>query len=452
MSDAKLLFVGIKDNTMDLAIAAGQNDSLIEQLSFSLPAVATYARERRLVQVMPQGANTFAPNGNQVLTFNLTSQDGWLDPSSLRLHFRIRNTAPAVADAAANALLGLRAASGCHCFFSQLRILIGGTEVERIEPYHMLHELFRVALNTPQSQVEQGVEDGRHIFDNDAYPPVIPITIAQGAYLSVTLTPLAGILQCGKYLPLRLMNSMILEFTLARTDDALAPVAAAVAGVANNSRDFELQQCELQFSTVRLDSALEAGFSSMMLSGRALQLNLRTIMSQQAIIPAAAVEFQATVVRALSRIAAVFVTFQGRDAQTNSILRFHNPSAVVNHERTLEWSVQIGSKTWPEMSTCKSQASTMSLLKQALGIYDQNIACTCINPLNCNGTRYVIGVPTSTIPGQVFSGISTRSGDLLSVLIKSMGVAANEQAQKLHISMVAEVILELKESGTVLLE
>ena len=452
MSDAKLLFVGIKDNTMDLAIAAGQNDSLIEQLSFSLPAVATYARERRLVQVMPQGANTFAPNGNQVMTFNLTSQDGWLDPSSLRLHFRIRNTVAAGADAAANNLLNLRAASGCHCFFSQLRILIGGTEVERIEPYHMLHELFRVALNTPQSQVEQGVEDGRHIFDNDAYPPVTPINIAQGAYLSVTLTPLAGLLQCGKYLPLRLMNSMILEFTLARTDDALAPVAAAVAGVANNSRDFELQQCELQFSTVRLDSALEAGFSSMMLSGRALQLNLRTIMSQQAIIPQNAVEFQATVVRALSRIAAVFVTFQGRDAQTNSILRFHNPSAVVNHERTLEWSVQIGSKQWPEMSTCKSQASTMSLLKQALGIYDQNIACTCINPLNYGGTRYVIGVPTSTIPGQVFSGISTRSGDLLSVLIKSMGVAANEQAQKLHISMVAEVILELKESGTVLLE
>ena len=451
MSDAKLLFVGIKDNTMDLAIAAGQNDSLIEQLSFSLPAVATYARERRLVQVMPQGANTFAPNGNQVLTFNLTSQDGWLDPSSLRLHFRIRNTAPAGADAAANNLHGLKAAAGCHCFFSQLRILIGGTGVERIEPYNMLHELFRVALNTPQSQVEQGVEDGRHIFDNDAYPPVLPITIAQGAYLSVTLTPLAGILQCGKYLPLRLMNSMILEFTLARTDDALAPAAVA-AGVGNNSRNFELQQCELQFSTVRLDSALEAGFSSMMLSGRALQLNLRTIMSQQAIIPENAVEFQATVVRALSRIAAVFVTFQGRDAQTNSILRFHNPSAVVNHERLLEWSVQIGSKQWPEMSSCKSQASTMSLLKQALGIYDQNIACTCINPLNYNGTRYVIGVPTSTIPGQVFSGISTRSGDLLSVLIKSMGVAANEQAQKLHISMVAEVILELKESGTVLLE
>ena len=51
------------------------------------------------------------------------------------------------------------------------------------------------------------------------------------------------------------------------------------------------------------------------------------------------------------------------------------------------------------------------------------------------------------------SAISTRSGDLLSVLIKSMTAAgAGAEAQKLHTSLVAEVILELKESGTVLLE
>ena len=108
---------------MDLAIAAGQNDSLIEQLSFSLPAVATYARERRLVQIQPQGANTFAPAGNQVMSFSLTSQDGWIDPSSLRLHFRDRNTAVgAGANAAeidaASALLGLLPAGVVNAFLA----------------------------------------------------------------------------------------------------------------------------------------------------------------------------------------------------------------------------------------------------------------------------------------------------------------------------------------------
>ena len=369
---------------------------------------------------MPQGANAFAPDGAQTLTFNVTSQEGWLDPSSLRLHFRIRNRA------AAGANNGLLPASGCHCFFSQLRILIGGTECERIEPYAMLHELFRVALNTPASQVEQGVEDGRD-YNGDEYPPVQVQAIPAQSYRSVTLTPLAGLLQCGKYLPLRLMNSMVLEFTLAPFAEALAPRVNP-----NTSENFELSQCELQFSTVRLDSALEAGFSSMMLSGRALQLNLRTIMSQQAIIPAGAREFQATVTRSLSRIAAVFVTFQGRAAVNASPLRFHNPSAVVADERTLEWSMQIRSKQWPEMTTCKSIAATMSLLKQALGIYDQNIASTSISRNQFFGTRYCIGIPTSTIPGQVFSGISTRSGDLLSVLCKNLTAVANDEAQKLR--------------------
>ena len=109
---------------MDLAIAAHENETLIDQLTFQQPPTAKYARERRLVQVQPQRANTFSPNGNQVLTFNLTSQDGWLDPSSLRMHFRIRNTADA---GPGN---GLVPASGCHCFFAQMRILIGAQKLK----------------------------------------------------------------------------------------------------------------------------------------------------------------------------------------------------------------------------------------------------------------------------------------------------------------------------------
>ena len=108
---------------MDLAIAANDNETLIDQLSFQPPPIATYARERRLVQIQPQGANTFSPNGNQVMTFSLSSQEGWLDPSSLRLHFRINNTA-----GNANPLNNLSPTSGCHCFFSQLRVLINASK------------------------------------------------------------------------------------------------------------------------------------------------------------------------------------------------------------------------------------------------------------------------------------------------------------------------------------
>ena len=157
-------------------------------------------------------------------------------------------------------------------------------------------------------------------------------------------------------------------------------------------------------------------------------------MLQQALIPAGSREFQASVGRALSRIAAVFVTFQGRDAAVNHLMRFHNPSFrnranEDGAERTLEWSLQIGSKQYPEMTTCKSLAATMSLLKQALGTYDRNIACTSITPETYATTRYCIGVPTSVIPSQAFSGISTRSGDLLTFLVRGLTQVGDREAQ-----------------------
>ena len=77
----------VSKDTVDLAIAANDNETLIDQLSFQPPPIATYARERRLVQIQPQGANSFSPQGNQVMTFSLSSQEGWLDPSQAALPY-----------------------------------------------------------------------------------------------------------------------------------------------------------------------------------------------------------------------------------------------------------------------------------------------------------------------------------------------------------------------------
>ena len=187
-----------------------------------------------------------------------------------------------------------------------------------MEPYGRLHELFRCVLNTLTSQIEMAEEDGR-AYNNTLFPPVAPKFIPFNERLDICLTPMLGLLSCGKYLPLR-YSSMVLEFTLATRADALA--------VGSLSQEYSLEQCEMRFSTVRLDSALEAGFASMLMSGRALQLNLRTCLNQQVIIPAGATEFQASVVRALSRIAAIVVTFQGDHDLTRQITKFVNPSRI----------------------------------------------------------------------------------------------------------------------------
>ncbi len=56
-------------------------------------------------------------------------------------------------------------------------------------------------------------------------------------------------------------------------------------------------------SVLRLDSALENSFSQLMLQGRALQLHIKTLHLQQQALPASNSESQASLARALSRLA-----------------------------------------------------------------------------------------------------------------------------------------------------
>ena len=75
---------------MDMIISGGE-DSLLESLSFDLPATTSYVQSRRLVSYYPSGASTFSPNGVRVCRFTIAG-DSWLDPSSLRIYAKLANT------------------------------------------------------------------------------------------------------------------------------------------------------------------------------------------------------------------------------------------------------------------------------------------------------------------------------------------------------------------------
>jgi hypothetical protein len=111
---------------MDLVIAGGQSDSLVPQLSFELPSTASYASERRLLSAFPSGASSFSPTGVRTIRFVLTGEQGWCDPATLRLAFKLRNDS-------ADGVLQL--AGGAHVLFDEVRLLCAGTEIERITSY-----------------------------------------------------------------------------------------------------------------------------------------------------------------------------------------------------------------------------------------------------------------------------------------------------------------------------
>jgi hypothetical protein len=132
---------------MDLVVAsAGNDESLMDQLSFRLPGSASYAQERRLVSSHPSGASTFSPDGVRVARFVITGEH-WMDHATLRLALKVRNTSPDQT---------LQLASGPWCLFDQVRLLIGGTEVERIATYGRTHELFHHLLCMEHRVDERG--------------------------------------------------------------------------------------------------------------------------------------------------------------------------------------------------------------------------------------------------------------------------------------------------------
>ena len=137
---------------------------------------------------------------------------------------------------------------------------------------------------------------------------------------------------------------------------------------------------------------------------------------------------------------------------------FTNPSATITgvpaqaaSEALISWQVQIGPKNYPEASPCSNLAESFSLLRQAVGVYDESIRTTSINEEGYRNTQFIIGCPMQIVVGQPFSSVNTRSSDLLTVKVNNLDQYAF-QAGRSFVHLVAETIVELRESGVQVLD
>ena len=84
---------------MDFILAGGgSEEQLIDSLDFSaLKPIANYITNRRSTQYYPQGQSTFSSTtGANVARITLGGSDGsWIDPSTLRICWNVKNTGTA---------------------------------------------------------------------------------------------------------------------------------------------------------------------------------------------------------------------------------------------------------------------------------------------------------------------------------------------------------------------
>ena len=247
---------------------------------------------------------------------------------------------------------------------------------------------------------------------------------------------------------------LLIEF--ADFDDALA--------VNSVGRTYEIEQLALRGATVRLDSALESSFASLLMQNRALTFSMNTVHTQTQAVPVGT-SLTMSAVRAQSRLNALFVTFRGADTYVNNagqiiavdpynnheVVSFLNPGETDNNQSLMEWSLQIGSKRFPD-SPATSLPETFSLLRQAVGVYDSDIRSLNMTLQSYSDTGFVIGVPLQTQAGVFSSGYSTRSGDLLTFTAKGLTIQNGRGAGHVYLHLFSEQLVEIREGGVSVLD
>ena len=94
------------------SITSAAEEILVDSLSFKLPGSGQYVQERRSVTFHTEGSNSYSPQGGtRVIRFKLTAE-GWLDPSTVRFFFDVRNNDPTKY---------LRPLGAPHAFFNRHR-------------------------------------------------------------------------------------------------------------------------------------------------------------------------------------------------------------------------------------------------------------------------------------------------------------------------------------------
>ena len=344
------------------AIVNGQDDYLIDSLSFKLPPGASYVQERKSSTFWATGSNVYKPtSGVKVVRFQLNGDDGnWLDPSSVIVQFELTNESTDTSKK-------LRPVGGPHLFFKRLRVLAGSQVVEDLQDYGRMTELFK-SLQNENVRDNDDIQGFGNRWDSStvlnaaaaSQDDLLPQLSATKSKV-VNFKPFCGLFNQSKFLPLKYMGNLILEFELCDTNDAIITPAtyaapyAAVFTSANCSNSWNISNCCVKCDICVLDNALNNSYVEHLLSGKALPINYSTYISQQNSILGAGKTLSTQIIRAVSRLQRCFVSFYDTNSSgpyAKPSITFYHPNAedagTYNPDKEVQFQLQLGSSLYPQ--------------------------------------------------------------------------------------------------------
>jgi hypothetical protein len=438
-------------------VANSVEDKLIDSLSFKLAPGASYVQERKSVTFHPTGGNAYnANNGVKLMKFLLTG-DGWLDPATFRIMFDLHNLEPTAAKE-------LRPLGGPWTFFRRMRILVGGQVVEDIDSYNRCHEMFSI-LSSPDSRVNVQAEGFGLDWDirkqvSTPYTATSFKGILGGQSQTVLFKPLSGLLNQSKMIPLRYAPITIELELVSNANDPIVSylVDGPTFTTANTSLLWQIQNPQVKCDVCTLDNQLDNSYAEHLLSGKALPINYNTYVSQMQTISSQKVLLNVT--RALSRLKSVFVTLnKAITAEETTVGRknwndFYSPMHTfasgehnIFHESgEFEMQLQIGSKLYPEYPM-RSHAEAYYQLRKTLGHASSNLHSFDITSHEYRDHKMIMAIDTERVLEAGFTGINTKSGDILNVRFNHNSADSLVLADQIHIILHSDCVMEIKDSG-----
>ena len=219
-----------------------------------------------------------------------------------------------------------------------------------------------------------------------------------------------------------------------------------------NSANWSISDTQCKCDLLTLDNALGNGYAGHLLSGKSLPIKFSTWNHTNQSIGNDE-NFSANTDRALTRLRSVFITLQGAegawDKQCNDLFQpialKTNDAYSVSDEH--QYQVQTGSKLIPEYPV-KSLYGSLSQLRKTVGGNFQMFGRWY------RTRKYFIGLGLEKVSGSGFTGMFTKSGDLMTLNFRDCEVAGlgGPTPQRVFCALNYDCVLNVQGNGVHMLD
>jgi len=439
------------------------DDALISGLSYKLKPGASYVTNRRSCSFMASGGNQYSSSGVKVLRFQLTA-DQWLDPSSLRVAFQLNNKT--LTEAPTETRKGVKPLHwNPAVFFRRARLIAGGQVIEDIDNFNRLSVML-TALKPNEEQMDIATEGfgsfdnkndrvlNQHSEDVDERKTYRENDFNESGVIEVSrrvmFKPMLGMFGQEKLIPLRYCP-LQLELELVNN-----PADCCFVGTIDTHTyhsNWDITDIQVKADLLTLDNSLQNEFASHLLSGKSLPLNFSTYNHTNQATNGDE-NFSVHISRALTRLKTVCITLHKTDTDTyKECNSFYHPMGTDDYGDAYDFPsehqvwIQIGAMLIPEYPV-NGVSEAYYQLKKAVG------RAFHITGRWFRTRRYIIGFDCEKVAGAGFTGLSTKSGDLLTVNFKNCKnqYEANSAPQRMYCALNYDAVLNIKDQGIELLD